>query len=308
MYILTAFLKSIGLVLSAVTVYLTLDLSHLKRFPIMSSSTVFTTDTLPTDDRLMATIGNGYLATRVFSDTIYVSGVYNGRRREPSHRARVPSTAATRDSSGKDAHTTNYSLDVAKGIFRQQSEGDGFHVEEVIYDHRQQQHEHLVVVELRLVNNRDETLTVKLSNNNGNQSEDIDFDIVAKSQMPPDISDKAEAMFGEIKTTEEESSERVGVAVVSSTVPDSVTLEARTNRTWYFLTAIVSSLNAVDYLESAFDVYQEAIKNVDGLLKGHVDEWANLWGKANIEIEGDLKLAQAVSGSLYYILRYVLPG
>ena len=49
--------------------------------------TVFETHTLPDDRRLMASVGNGYLATTVFSDTVYVSGVFNGRGNEtPSHR------------------------------------------------------------------------------------------------------------------------------------------------------------------------------------------------------------------------------
>ena len=41
----------------------------------------------------MPAIGNGYLATQIGSDAIYVAGVYNGAATtDPSHRARVPST------------------------------------------------------------------------------------------------------------------------------------------------------------------------------------------------------------------------
>jgi hypothetical protein len=43
----------------------------------------------------MPAIGNGYLGTQIGSDSIYVSGVYNGIGSEtPSHRARIPSTVA----------------------------------------------------------------------------------------------------------------------------------------------------------------------------------------------------------------------
>lgn len=40
----------------------------------------------------MPAVGNGYLATQIGSDAIYVAGVFNGAATEaPSHRARIPS-------------------------------------------------------------------------------------------------------------------------------------------------------------------------------------------------------------------------
>ena len=38
----------------------------------------------------MASVGNGHLATIVYSETVYMNGLYNGERGE-SHRARIPS-------------------------------------------------------------------------------------------------------------------------------------------------------------------------------------------------------------------------
>lgn len=59
------------------------------------NSTNFESSALPSDPRLNPSVGNGYLATTVFSDTVYVSGIYNGRStKTPSHRARIPSTSA----------------------------------------------------------------------------------------------------------------------------------------------------------------------------------------------------------------------
>lgn len=47
---------------------------------------------LSNDTRLVPSIGNGYLATVFESDTLFISGVYNGNATEdrPSHRARIP--------------------------------------------------------------------------------------------------------------------------------------------------------------------------------------------------------------------------
>jgi hypothetical protein len=40
----------------------------------------------------MPAIGNGYVATQIGSDAVYVSGVFNGHATDaPSHRARIPS-------------------------------------------------------------------------------------------------------------------------------------------------------------------------------------------------------------------------
>ena len=268
------------------------------------SSTVFTSDTLPTDERLMATVGNGFLATSVFSDSVFVSGVYNGRRREPSHRARVPSSVAIRMSLEDKtvATTTTYSLDVQKGLFTHRIEGSGFIAEELIYAHRKLQN--LIVVEVRVQNMQDVALKIALSKTQANKSEDLDFTQVPKSQLPPGSSD-LQAEYGFINTTEEANSERVGVAVVWGKVPESLVIQPRTNETFYFVTAIVSTLNTVGYLESAFSYYKEAmmLAKTDGLLTAHTEAWAELWQQSGIEVEGDLKLAQAVYGSLYYILR-----
>lgn len=272
------------------------------------SYTVFSTDTLPADDRLMATIGNGFLATRIYSDSIFVSGVYNGRGREPSHRARIPSTVAIRMSlqgNAVETTTNEYSLDVQKALFTHRIEGRGFHIQELIYAHRKL--ENLLVVEIRAQNWQGEPLRINFVETQSNKSEDINFTEVPKSKLPPDSSG-IKARYGFIYTTEEEKSEKVGVAVVSSKVPDSVIIQAKDNRTYYFVTAIVSTLNTVGFLESAYSCHKQAISllsRAGGLFASHAEAWAELWQQSGIEVEGDVKLAQAIHGSLYYILRYV---
>ena len=301
-----ALVKSVVLLLSTFALYLRVypiyNLSQ-QRSDNNMSATIFTSNILPTDDRLMATIGNGFLATSVFSDSVFVAGVYNGRRREPSHRARVPSSVAIRMSleDKSIATTTTYSLDVQKGLFTHRIEGSGFAVEELLYAHRKLQN--LIVVELRVQNSLDKALKILLSKTQSNKSEDLDFTEVPKSKLPPDILN-IEAKYGLINTTEEVNSERVGVAVVYSKVPESVDFQPQTKKTFYFVTAIVSSLNTVGYLESAFSCYKQAVMlaKSDGLLGAHTEAWAELWQESGIEIEGDLELAQAVYGSLYYIL------
>ena len=69
---------------------------------------------LPSEQCCLPTVGNGYLATVVYSDTIYVNGIYNGRGGN-SHRARIPSTAAITVSSKTAIKKQSYSLSVTNG-------------------------------------------------------------------------------------------------------------------------------------------------------------------------------------------------
>ena len=68
---------------------------------------------MPSDTRLIPGIGNGHVATQVYSDTIYISNVYNGYTNS-THRARIPSTVGitvTKD----DLIDRNYTLDMRRG-------------------------------------------------------------------------------------------------------------------------------------------------------------------------------------------------
>lgn len=52
--------------------------------------TIFTAHSLPSDPRFWATVTNAYLGTRVYHDTLHVSGLYNGACGD-THRAALPS-------------------------------------------------------------------------------------------------------------------------------------------------------------------------------------------------------------------------
>lgn len=52
--------------------------------------TLFVAHSLPSDRRLWASVTNAYLGTRVYHDTLHVSGIYNGALGD-THRAVLPS-------------------------------------------------------------------------------------------------------------------------------------------------------------------------------------------------------------------------
>ena len=115
----------------------------------------------------------------------------------------------------------------------------------------------------------------------------MDFTEVPKSKLPPDIPN-VQAKYGSINTTEEANRKRVGIAVVWSKVPESLVIQPRTNQTFYYVTAIVSTLNTVGYLESAFIYYKEAmmLAKDDGLLALHTEAWAELWRSLESTLKG----------------------
>jgi hypothetical protein len=79
--------------------------------------TVFTAPSLPKDPRLLATVTNTYLGTRVYQDTLHVSGLYNGAA-GGTHRAILPNPLNTRMEAPAETGeqlTENFALDTNTG-------------------------------------------------------------------------------------------------------------------------------------------------------------------------------------------------
>lgn len=85
----------------------------------------------------MPSIGNGHVATNIFSDTVYLNGLYNGEKGE-SRRARIPAWANIRLNSTLSHHTYApvYSLDTRQGIFEVKVDRERSIVKQRIYAHR----------------------------------------------------------------------------------------------------------------------------------------------------------------------------
>lgn len=90
---------------------------------------------LPTNPRFMPSIGNGHLATTVFSDTVYMNGLYNGLNGR-SHRARIPNWANIRLSSLATHHLPVYSLNTKEAVFNMRVDGARSVVTHRVYAHR----------------------------------------------------------------------------------------------------------------------------------------------------------------------------
>lgn len=267
------------------------------------NSTNFESSALPSDPRLNPSVGNGYLATTVFSDTVYVSGIYNGRStKTPSHRARIPSTSAIvlRTNLSSNATEKIFSLNVEQGVFYHRFLAGNFSLEQRIYAHRV--YKHLLVTEVALKNTLRDPVRLNLTNAFGPPSADIEFERVELPRSSEHDA-KINAMSGYIRITEEPDSAKLGVAVVWGDIPSQMVIQSSPEpQILYFITAIATSLDAKDFVTRAHEAYCVASQKPEMLIASHVKAWKELWDAGRIEVDGDLNLAQTISGSLYYTL------
>lgn len=169
-----------------------------------ASPTRFYTDKLPTissrvtvrdsvSGNFMPSVGNGYLGTVIYNTSIHVSGVFSGKanpKKKPvypvyfyqhAHRARIPSTCALElDVPDVDGAKSSYALDVSEGVFYRWLSAEKFNLEQRIYAHRSKKH--LLVVEISVTNGLGKPVSVKINNNRGNDSLDIDLTEVQVEQ------------------------------------------------------------------------------------------------------------------------------
>lgn len=158
--------------------------------------TRFVTDSLPTEHQrvtvrqskngtIMPSVANGYIGTVIYSDTVHVSGVFNGKaypKKKPvypvyfyehAHRARIPSTVAIDFRPAGIQGKTSYALDVLEGVFYKWFKAENLDVEQRIYAHRSRKN--LLVVEISVKNNADKEFLMNLSSNRGDSSVDVEF-------------------------------------------------------------------------------------------------------------------------------------
>ena len=263
----------------------------------------------------MPSIANGYVGTVIWSDEVHVAGVFNGKAYvmpnshgwphnyyNHTHRARIPSTCAINfNLTGNFKANRSYALDVEDGVFYQWVQSEGVEITQRIYAHRDRKQ--LLINEVHVKNSRSEDIMIQMVNNMGGKSRDINFlevNLTTKGKVREDI---PKAMYGQIDITETKTSPRHSVAVVWSLIPENkTTIPNNSTKVFYFITAISSSLDSKDPVASAYDAWKSATNDKTILFHAHANAWRKIWNSGRVELEGDLKLNQAVYGSLYYII------
>ncbi|XP_061465855.1 protein-glucosylgalactosylhydroxylysine glucosidase isoform X2 [Rhineura floridana] len=248
---------------------------------------VFSSGTLPSDPRLLATVTNAYLGTRVYRDILHINGVYNGAVGD-THRADVPSpvnvrmSIAAEDSLGTYSHTIQASDCTAT--------------------HRIYAHQSLVqLLAFSITIQRSalegQPITVTLQTQFTPESPDLDL------HRGPDFQG-AHYLYGKTLVPEVESGPQPTVHMIWTPVPQTVMLPGEEKeKSWEFLTAIAETE------EDVKRIFTEGMSLIGSgsLYVSHIQAWAALWEGCCVEVDGPLSLSQAVYGCLYYLLSAIPP-
>ena len=249
------------------------------------------------DGSIGATIGNGFLATTVNSDTLYISGVYNGyNNTTPSHRARIPGFSSI-DFSARGEVVVGFALDLETATYHKRSLIGSSFVESTTYAHRSRRN--VFVYELCLVNST-YTTKIDLNVNEGSNSGDISaVDTYNITSFPKTIvGRKFSTLLAESYLTNVSD-----ISVVSDFVPNSVILD-KSSPCQSFIFVYAVSLEGANEAKKALSEYYAA-KNVtsEQLLDEHKQAWSDLGPTKRITLETcNVELKQTIFSSLYYLL------
>ncbi|XP_032005139.1 protein-glucosylgalactosylhydroxylysine glucosidase isoform X5 [Hylobates moloch] len=256
--------------------------------------TTFAAHSLPSDPRLLATVTNAYLGTRVFHDTLHVSGVYNGAGGD-THRAMLPSPLNVRleaPAGMGEQLTETFALDTNTGSFLHTLEGPHFRASQCIYAHRTLPHVLAFRVSIARLAPGSGPITLLLRSVFSPESPDLDL------HQGPDFQG-ARYLYGQTLTPEQPWGPQQEVHMLWTPAPPDLTLgEGEEDRTWDFLTAVGSSqAEAQACLTEALQLQARG-----ALYTAHTQAWAQLWAECGLDMVGPLPLRQALRGSLYYLL------
>ncbi|XP_072448218.1 protein-glucosylgalactosylhydroxylysine glucosidase isoform X2 [Chiloscyllium punctatum] len=258
---------------------------------------VFSSDTLPSDLRFMATVANGYLGTRVYGDVMHINGIYNGANGD-SCRADVPSTVNARLTiPAERTFKETYTLNTRIGVFSYIIETQNFRMIQQIFAHRTQIHLMVLIITLERLTTSKEQCTVQIKSSFAPHSQNIDF------VSGPDFMG-AKYIYGQTLTPEVKGAARQNVHMISVPLPESLTLLPEEQRnSWVFLTAVAGTAEQV----KACFVEGQSLIQFDQLYSSHVAAWAAIWKQSCISAKGCRKLNQAMYGCLYYLLSALPP-
>ncbi|XP_053923592.1 protein-glucosylgalactosylhydroxylysine glucosidase isoform X2 [Cuculus canorus] len=249
------------------------------------------------DPRLLATVTNAYLGTRVYRDILHVSGVYNGAVGD-THRADIPSPVNVRMMvPGADNLAETFTLNTRTGTFSHELQTTDCTATQQIYAHHSLVNLMAFSITIRRSAHTTQPITIQLQTPFVPQSQDLDL------HQGPDFQG-AHYVYGQTLVPEVEGGPRPTVHMLWTPVPPALMLcGEEQEQSWEFLTAVAESE------EEAKKSYNEGLSLIaaGSLHASHAHAWAMLWRGCCIDLDGALPLRQALYGCLYYLLSAIPP-
>lgn len=239
-------------------------------------------------------VGNGFVASVVGSDKLFVAGVFNGHALDPSHRAEVPAPLAL----ALDGQVTGAALDIRGGNYRRQYSINAQATAQLrFYAHRSRPS--LLVADLSVDSNLGSSVTVQISGGGtlNPQSKDFAWNVTQQTVSGIDVI----VWSGETLKAELPTSAKTRVAVVlPRNMSGPTTLANGSSKT--FVVAVRTSLESEDPNAAALKDWEAAmVAGGSKLYAEHSSAWDKMW-ESGLEVSGRMDVARAVNSSLYYIL------
>ncbi|KAG5674373.1 hypothetical protein PVAND_004347 [Polypedilum vanderplanki] len=279
---------------------------------------IFTTMSLPSDPRLMPTLSNGHVGFTIFSDSVYMNALYNGRG-GLSHRARIPNFSNIQFA---DCSQCRYTMNMQYGYFMTEMNIENeFIATHLVYAHRYYNRAIINQYFIQRLGSRDD-IRIKINQNPGNvkdnqrptseamatnksssnsiTKDDIEF---TKNETIHFSECDFQLLCGHIMETERLTEEEPirqekNVCVIWNHVPEELALEKMASSISYKFVMAVDIYEA-DVRQEMIDVF--SISN-DDLLISHIKEWKKFWFDFHIEIDGNDQLLRAFISSVFNII------
>uniref|UniRef100_A0ABM5F8B9 Protein-glucosylgalactosylhydroxylysine glucosidase n=1 Tax=Pogona vitticeps TaxID=103695 RepID=A0ABM5F8B9_9SAUR len=263
----------------------------------MEDPMVFTSATLPSDPRLLATVTNAYLGTRIYRDILHVNGIYNGTVGD-THRADIPSPVNVRmNMVTEDNLSETFSLDTRTGTYIHTIQSSGSTATHRIYAHHSLVHLLAFSITIQRSDHNIQPITVNLQSPFIPESPDLDL------YRGPHFQG-ADYLYGKTLVPEVEGGPQPSIHMIWTPGPESLTLPGEEKeKSWEFLTAIAETE------EDAKRCFSEGMSLIGSgsLYLSHTQSWAALWEGCCVAVEGPLSFSQAIYGCLYYLLSAIPP-
>ncbi|XP_029709504.2 protein-glucosylgalactosylhydroxylysine glucosidase-like [Aedes albopictus] len=264
---------------------------------------LFNSNSFP-DASAVPTLSNGNLGFTVFSDSVYLTGVYNGRGSQ-SQRARIPNYANIQLEACSYPETNppycSYQLDIKSGQFRTVYDDPNrlLRLTHSVYPHRY--FNHVVVNNIRVQRlNAQGPLYANIRRNEGLPSADFSFD----PAQYVEIRDQT-FMYRCGPTNEVEDpkidTEGTTVCIYYSEIPTTlVVLEDRTAEDFSFYTVFARSQTEAE--NELRLLTMSTASNINRIQENYMSD---LWNQYGITVDGNDELDRAIKTSAFHLLSNV---
>ncbi|KAI3382702.1 hypothetical protein SNEBB_006898 [Seison nebaliae] len=263
------------------------------------------TTIMPRDRRLWPSLCNGHVGTVVFSDTVFLDGVFNGPRMS-NYRARIPSTIGI-NVTIPGSRNRQYSLNVRHGFFEKIEKSNDGEVIQKIFAHRSRYG--ILVNEVELKRNGDRTPDIDINNTRINDmmqanlfSKDIRFekmirknidilnqpsDIIQNLKMKPvwPMVKEYEHHIGVIRELEKNSTGDAGytkIHVFSTPLVLKLSFPIEKKSVKYHFIMSVGTDE-----KQAREEYLSAFRSRYGLLVEHANNWETVWDRGIVGLRNE---------------------